>query len=123
MLLTLRHLIHNLLHYKNLPIISYPEVKRVYSERFRGRHILTSREDRFGDRIGSKILHDLGNLMFAFTIFWTYLSASQLIIIWPADLPQEIGYYRIRPPVKPITVAELAALPQTEAAVKAVVRI
>jgi len=58
--------------------------------------ILISREDRFGDRIGSKILHDLGNLMFAFTIFWAYLSASQLIIIWPADLPQEIGYYLLR---------------------------
>jgi hypothetical protein len=58
--------------------------------------ILISREDRFGARIGPKILHDLGNLMFAFTIFWAYLSASQLIIIWPADLPQEIGYYLLR---------------------------
>ncbi len=45
MFVTLGHLIKNLIHYKNLPIISYPEVKRVYSERFRGRHILTSRED------------------------------------------------------------------------------
>ena len=36
--------------------------------------------------------------------------------------PQEIGYYRLRPPVKPITLAELAGLPTTEAAVKAVVR-
>ena len=45
MFVTLRHLLHNLMHYKNLPIISYPEVKRVYSERFRGRHILTTRED------------------------------------------------------------------------------
>ncbi len=34
--------------------------------------------------------------MFAFTIFWTYLSLSQLIIIWPADLPQEIGWYLVR---------------------------
>ncbi len=58
--------------------------------------ILTSRGDRFGGRINSKLLHDLGNLMFAFTIFWTYLSASQLIIIWPADLPQEIGWYLLR---------------------------
>jgi hypothetical protein len=58
--------------------------------------IVTSREDRFGGRISPKLLHDLGNLMFAFTIFWTYLSASQLIIVWPADLPQEIGWYLLR---------------------------
>jgi NADPH-dependent 2,4-dienoyl-CoA reductase/sulfur reductase-like enzyme len=34
----------------------------------------------------------------------------------------EVGYFRLRPPVKPITVAELASLPLTAAAVKAVVR-
>jgi len=45
MFVTLRHLVKNLLNYKDLPIIEYPEVKRIYSERFRGRHILTSRED------------------------------------------------------------------------------
>ena len=55
--------------------------------------ILTSKGDRFGGRINAKILHDLGNLMFAFTIFWTYLSASQLIIVWPANLPQELVWY------------------------------
>ena len=45
MLRTLKHLVRNLTHIKGLPTISYPEVKRVYSERFRGRHILTTRED------------------------------------------------------------------------------
>ncbi len=55
--------------------------------------ILTSRSDRFGGRINAKILHDLGNMMFAFVIFWTYLSASQLIIVWPANLPQELVWY------------------------------
>jgi len=45
MFLTLRHLLHNLFNLRKLPIISYPEVKRVYSERFRGRHILTTRQD------------------------------------------------------------------------------
>jgi hypothetical protein len=58
--------------------------------------ILISKADRFGGRINSNLLHDLGNLMFAFTIFWTYLSASQLIIVWPADLPQEISWYVVR---------------------------
>lgn len=36
--------------------------------------------------------------------------------------PAEIGYYRLRPPVKPVTLGELAALPHSEAAIKAVVR-
>ena len=58
--------------------------------------VLTSRGDRFGGRINPVILHDIGNMMFAFTIFWTYLSVSQLIIVWPADLPQEIGWYLVR---------------------------
>jgi thioredoxin reductase/bacterioferritin-associated ferredoxin len=34
----------------------------------------------------------------------------------------EIGYYRLRPPVKPITLAEIATLPADGAAVKAVAR-
>ena len=58
--------------------------------------ILASRGDRFGGRVNSKLLHDLGNLMFAFTIFWTYLSISHLIIVWTGNLPQEIGWYLAR---------------------------
>jgi hypothetical protein len=58
--------------------------------------VLASKRDRFGGRVNSKLLHDLGNMMFAFTIFWTYLSASQLIITWPANLPQEIEWYLVR---------------------------
>jgi hypothetical protein len=60
--------------------------------------VLASREDRFGGRVNGPVLHDLGNMMFAFVIFWAYLSASQLIIVWPGNLPQELGWYldRIR---------------------------
>lgn len=51
------------------------------------------------------------------------LTVTELIATARAVTPEAVGYYRLRPPVKPITVAELAALPKTEAAVKAVVRI
>ena len=36
--------------------------------------------------------------------------------------PAAIGHYRLRPPVKPVTLAEIAAMPKTEAATRAVVR-
>lgn len=39
------------------------------------------------------VLHDLGNLLLAFVVFWTYVSFSQFLIIWSGNLPQEIGWY------------------------------
>ena len=51
------------------------------------------------------------------------LTVTELIARERGLPPQEVGYYRLRPPVKPITVAELAALPKDDAAVKAVVRV
>jgi thioredoxin reductase/bacterioferritin-associated ferredoxin len=51
------------------------------------------------------------------------LTVTELIAEARNISPQEVGYYRIRPPVKPITVGELAALPKSDAAVKAVVRV
>lgn len=40
--------------------------------------------------------HDIGNMMFAFTVLWTYMSFSQFIIIWSANLPEETNWYLIR---------------------------
>ncbi len=50
------------------------------------------------------------------------LTVTELIAEHRGVTPQEVGYYRLRAPVKPITVGELAALPQSEAAMKAVIR-
>jgi len=48
----------------------------------------------------SRHFHDLGKLMFAFVMLWAYLSFSQFLIIWGANLPEEISWYlqRIRGP-------------------------
>ena len=37
--------------------------------------------------------HDYGTLMYAFIMLWAYLSYSQFLIIWSANLPEEIPYY------------------------------
>jgi NADPH-dependent 2,4-dienoyl-CoA reductase/sulfur reductase-like enzyme len=50
------------------------------------------------------------------------LTVTELMAQARGKTPQEIGYYRLRAPVKPITLAELAAVPKNEADVKAVVR-
>jgi hypothetical protein len=53
--------------------------------------------------------HDLGKLMFAFVMLWAYFSVSQLLIIWSANLPEEIPFYleRLHGPWYPISVTLL----------------
>ncbi len=41
-------------------------------------------------------LHDLGKLMFAFSIFWTYVTFDQFMLIWYANIPEETQYFRMR---------------------------
>ncbi len=50
------------------------------------------------------------------------LTVTELIAEERGTTPDEVGYYRLRPPVKPITLAELASLPISEAERKAVER-
>lgn len=40
--------------------------------------------------------HDLGKLLLAFVMVWTYFQLSQYIIMWGANLPEEVGWYIIR---------------------------
>jgi NADPH-dependent 2,4-dienoyl-CoA reductase/sulfur reductase-like enzyme len=50
------------------------------------------------------------------------LTITELIAAERGTTPGDVGYYRLRPPVKPITLAELASLPIAEAERKAVER-
>ena len=38
-------------------------------------------------------LHDLAKYMFGFSIFWTYLWFSQFMLIWYANIPEEVTYF------------------------------
>jgi hypothetical protein len=40
--------------------------------------------------------HIMGKLLFAFTVFWAYISFSQYMLIWYANIPEETVYYLIR---------------------------
>jgi len=41
-------------------------------------------------------LHDLGKLMFAFSVFWMYIWFSQYMLIWYTDIPEETSYFILR---------------------------
>jgi hypothetical protein len=45
---------------------------------------------------GPDDLHDLGKLLFAFTMFWAYVSFSQFLIVWYGNLPEEVPWYQRR---------------------------
>ena len=48
------------------------------------------------DVITMNQLWDLGKLAFAFTAFFGYISFSQYLVIWYANLPEETFFYRLR---------------------------
>ena len=48
------------------------------------------------DILRPRHLRDLGNLMLAFVMLWAYTSFSQYLLIWYANLKEEIPYYLTR---------------------------
>lgn len=40
--------------------------------------------------------HDLGKLMFGFTVFWAYIAFSQFMLYWYGNIPEEIEFYSHR---------------------------
>ncbi|MEQ1909652.1 MAG: hypothetical protein ABMA15_12565 [Vicinamibacterales bacterium] len=55
-----------------------------------------ARRKPMSDALTPTYLHDLANLMFAFTVLWAYMSFSQYLIIWSGNLPEEIMWYMHR---------------------------
>jgi hypothetical protein len=47
-------------------------------------------------RLRPSHFHDLGNLLLAFIMLWAYMAFSQYLIIWSANLAEEIPWYIAR---------------------------
>ena len=48
------------------------------------------------EEVNDSHIHDLAKFMFGFSIFWTYLWFSQFMLIWYADIPEEVTYFVTR---------------------------
>ena len=46
--------------------------------------------------LSESIIHDLGKLVFAFSVVWTYMWFSQFMLIWYANIPEEVTYFMER---------------------------
>ncbi len=53
-------------------------------------------ETRRSPRVAPDVWNDLGSLLLAFVMLWTYMSFSQLLLIWSGNLPEEIPWYLSR---------------------------
>ena len=50
----------------------------------------------FLEYVNTSHIHDLAKFMFGFSVFWTYLWFSQFMLIWYANIPEEITYFITR---------------------------
>lgn len=41
-------------------------------------------------------LYNLGAFLFAFTVFWSYIGFAQYMLMWYANLPEEVVWYKVR---------------------------
>lgn len=48
------------------------------------------------EEVNDSHIHDLAKFMFGISIFWTYLWFSQFMLIWYANIPEEVTYYITR---------------------------
>ena len=50
----------------------------------------------FLENVNSSHIHDLSKFMFGISVFWTYLWFSQFMLIWYANIPEEVTYFKTR---------------------------
>ena len=54
------------------------------------------RKQGYLEYLNDSIIHDLGKWVFAFSIVWTYMWFSQFMLIWYANIPEEVAYFMER---------------------------
>lgn len=71
---------------------------------------LSARNERIDRLLNETRLQDLGNYLMAFILFWAYLSASQLIIIWSNNVTETNPWYVVRFQPGWVTIAAVLAI-------------
>jgi hypothetical protein len=51
---------------------------------------------QFGAHMSAEHFHSLGNFLLSFVAFWGYVAFSQFMLIWIANVPEEVPWYVVR---------------------------
>jgi hypothetical protein len=51
---------------------------------------------QFGHHMSTEHFHSLGKFLLAFVAFWAYVAFSQFMLIWIANVPEEVPWYILR---------------------------
>ena len=41
-------------------------------------------------------MYNLGGFLFAFIVFWSYIGFAQYLLMWYANIPEEVAWYKVR---------------------------
>ncbi|MHB1920755.1 MAG: quinol:cytochrome C oxidoreductase [Chitinophagaceae bacterium] len=58
--------------------------------------VITLKKFGFLEWVNQEHMYDLGTMLFAFSIFWTYLWFAQFMLIWYGNIPEETAYFHSR---------------------------
>jgi hypothetical protein len=58
--------------------------------------VLLRRSPDWEQEVTKPRLHDLGKMVFAFSVFWMYLFFAQYLVIWYGNLPEETQFFQLR---------------------------
>jgi hypothetical protein len=69
--------------------------------------VLARGPNLFGSLVSVDHYHNLGTLLFAFVTFWGYIAFCHFLLVWIADLPEEVHWFLVRTTGKwkPVAVA------------------
>jgi hypothetical protein len=58
--------------------------------------VLLAAHRPLSETVDPQLLRDLGNLLLAFVMLWTYMSFCQFLLVWVGNLPEETPWYLLR---------------------------
>ncbi len=58
--------------------------------------MMLQRSGKLKEYVSVDHYHDLGKFQFGYTMFWSYIAFSQLILYWYGNIPEETNWFRVR---------------------------